>query len=59
MQAENKIEAGIAKAKFVRYIDELYRVSDPKNSFLYFDLCHPSELLMSFSGSFLTIYCVS
>lgn len=43
MHSENKAEAGIAKANFVRYIDELYKVCDPKNSFLYIDLIHPSK----------------
>lgn len=43
MQIENKIEAGIAKAKFVRYIDELYKVSDERHSFLYIDLVNPSK----------------
>ncbi|XP_063695614.1 mRNA export factor GLE1-like [Culicoides brevitarsis] len=43
MQAENKVEAGIAKTKFVRYVDDLYKVSDPKNNFLYFDLVYPTS----------------
>lgn len=46
MYSENKIEAQIAKAKFVNYIDDLYKVSDPKNSFIYFDLIQPSKTLI-------------
>lgn len=61
MQSDNKIEAGIAKAKFVRYIDELYKVSDAKNSFLYYDLIHPSKKLFSFDIYVLNLrlYCFS
>lgn len=58
MQSDNKIEAGIAKAKFVRYIDELYKVSDAKNSFLYYDLIHPSKKLLSFD-IYVLLYCFS
>uniref|UniRef100_A0A336LNU6 CSON015500 protein n=1 Tax=Culicoides sonorensis TaxID=179676 RepID=A0A336LNU6_CULSO len=43
MHSENKVEAGIAKAKFVRFIDELYKVSDVKHHFLYIDLVHPTS----------------
>lgn len=66
MQVENKTEAGIAKSKFVRYIDELYKVSDESHSFLYIDLVNPSKfegvffiiqsLILTFSASKKTIH---
>lgn len=41
MSSEDKIQAQIAKATFVKYIERLYKISDPKATFIYGDMAFP------------------
>lgn len=41
MSSEDKAQAQVAKATFVKHIDRIYKISDPKGSFLYGDMQSP------------------
>lgn len=41
MGSEDKLQAQVAKATFVKFIDRLYKISDPKASFVYGDMAFP------------------
>lgn len=41
MASADQTQAQLAKATFVKFIDHLYKISDPKASFLYGDMAFP------------------
>lgn len=41
MSSEDKIQSQIAKATFIKFIDRLYKISDPKAKFIYGDMAFP------------------
>lgn len=42
INAENKRTATLGEAHFVQYVDSLYKVSNPTNSFCYLDFIQPT-----------------